>query len=155
MRGLVLPAVAAALLSASAAAQVSQPAPGTTREQAEAAAERMMMQMGKTVGVDPEALRNALPEERQLMLRDAGKAMAERIRETAAHNFGVTPEEMKTKTPDELRARMAVRMSPPAAEPVPPPPPLPPARGFRARRALERRVKPGADCGGPLQTGVR
>lgn len=94
---------------APASAQVGGAPPGgmtdMTPEQAEAMAERMMRQMAGQMGLDPEALRNATPEEREQMLQGGADAMAERMLLQMGARMGVDPDALRNASPEE-RERM-------------------------------------------------
>lgn len=106
-----------------------------TPEQAEAMAEQMMLRFGGMMGLDPEALRDASPEEREEMLRGGADAMAGQTMQRMEQIFGMPVEEMQNLSPEEkaaLRARMMARTGPPIMTPPADLQPLRPAprRGF-------------------------
>jgi len=87
-------------------------APNMTPEQAEAMAEQMMLRFGGQMGLDPEALRNASPEEREEMLRGGADAMSGQTMQRMEQMFGMPIEEMQNLSAAEkaaLRARMTAR----------------------------------------------
>lgn len=110
--------------------------PNMTSEQAEAMAQQMMLRFGAKMGLDPEALRDASPEEREEMFRGGADAMAGQTMQRMEQMFGMSVEEMQNLGPGDkaaLRARMMARFEPEAAasRAIEPRPLLPaPARGF-------------------------
>lgn len=97
-----------------------------TPEQAAAMAEQMMLRFGGKMGLDPEALRNASPEEREEMLQGGADAMAGQVMQRMERMFGMSAEEMQNLSPAEkvaLRARMTARFQQQAvAQPAEPRP---------------------------------
>ncbi len=99
-------------LSVNPAAAQSGGAPNMTPEQAEAMAGQMMLRFGSQMGLDPEALRNASPEEREEMLRGGAGGMAGQSMQRLEQMFGMPVEEMQNLSAAEkaaLRARMMGR----------------------------------------------
>jgi hypothetical protein len=131
-------AIALALLlglSVNPAAAQSGGAPNMTPEQAEAMAGQMMLRFGNQMGLDPEALRNASPEEREDMLRSGSGAMARQPLQRMEQMFGMPVEEMQNLSDEDkeaLRARMMTRFQTAAQQPETDTFPLryAPARGF-------------------------
>ncbi|MCZ6893614.1 MAG: hypothetical protein O7H40_06155 [Gammaproteobacteria bacterium] len=75
--------------------------PNMTPEQAEAMTQQMMQRFGAKMGLDPEALRNASPEERKEMMRGGADAMAERMILQFGGKMGLDPEALRDAPPEE------------------------------------------------------
>jgi hypothetical protein len=106
--------------------------PDMTPEQAQAMAEQMMLRLGGQIGLDPEALRNATPEQRKEMMRGAADTMAGQTMQQMEQAFGMPAEELKNLSKEEMRTLMVARLQPPAMAPPLQPRPLrsAPPRGF-------------------------
>lgn len=90
--------------------------PNMTPEQAQQMADQMMLRFGKQMGVDPEALRNATPEQREEMLRGGAEAMAGQTMQRMEQMFGMPVEELQNLSAEQkagMRARMMARFQPP------------------------------------------
>lgn len=91
--------------------------PNMTPEQAQQMADQMMQRFGARMGLDPEALRNASPEEREEMLRGDAGAMAGQTMQRLEQMFGMPVEDMQNLSAAEkaaLRDRMTARFQPTA-----------------------------------------
>ncbi len=109
--------------------------PNMTPEQAQQMADQMMLKFGAKMGLDPEALRDASPEEREEMLRGGADAMAGQTMQRMEQMFGMSVEEMQNLSAEDkaaLRDRMMARSqqlrTPPEADALPMR--HAPARGF-------------------------
>jgi hypothetical protein len=85
----------------------------------------MMLRFGEQMGLDPEALRNASPEEREEMLRGGAGAMSGQTMRKMEQMFGMPVEEMQNlsnEDKEDMRARMMARSrptTPPEADTLP------------------------------------
>jgi hypothetical protein len=79
----------------------AQSGSATTPEQEQALTQQMLLQMGSRMGLDPEVLRNATPEQQREMLRQGGSAMADQMMQQMGAQMGLDPEAMRNATPDE------------------------------------------------------
>lgn len=87
-------------------------APNMTPEQAQQMANQMMLRFGGQMGLDPEALRNASPEEREEMLLGGADAMAGQTMQRMEQMFGMSVEEMQNlsnEEKEEMRASIVAR----------------------------------------------
>jgi len=75
--------------------------PNMTPEQAEAMTQQMMQRFGAKMGLDPEALRDASPEEREEMLSGGADAMAEQMMLRFGAKMGLDPEALRNASPEE------------------------------------------------------
>lgn len=99
-----------------------------TPEEAQQWADEMMLKLGESMGVDPEAMRNATEEERRELLRDGADAYARRIVEGFEQRTGMSIEELDAMSEAEQDAKMRELFAPaaPVLEDLPldPAPPL-------------------------------
>jgi hypothetical protein len=101
-----------------------------TPEQAQAMADQMMLQLGGQLGLDPEALRNATPRQREEMLRGAADVMSNQAVQQFESNIGMSVEEFKNLSKEDQAALMMPRSDAPETRFDPMPLPAAPGRGF-------------------------
>lgn len=101
-----------------------------TPEQAQAMADRMMLQLGGQLGLDPEALRNATPKQREEMLRGAAEASSNQMIQQLENDIGMSVSEFKNLGEDDQAALMMRRSDAPETGFDPMPLPAAPGQGF-------------------------
>jgi len=99
-----------------------------TPEEAQKWADEMMLKLGKSLGVDPEAMENASPEERNRLLQEGADAFSNRMIEGVEQRIGMSIEEWESLSEAEQEAKSREMFAPsaPVQEDIPldPAPPL-------------------------------
>jgi hypothetical protein len=99
-----------------------------TPEEARQWADEMMLKMGKSLGVDPETMKNASPEERNRLLQEGAEAFSNRMIEDVEQRIGMSIEEWESlsETEREARSREMFMPAAPLQEDIPldPAPPI-------------------------------
>lgn len=85
-----------------------------TPEEAQKWADEMMLKLGESLGVDPEAMRNAPPEKRNRLLQEGADAYSSRMIEGIEQRMGMSVEEWKAMSEAERDARAREMFAPPA-----------------------------------------
>jgi len=106
-----------------------------TPEEAQKWADEMMLKMGKSLGVDPEAMKNASPEERNRLLQEGAEAFSNRMIEGVEQRIGMSIEEWESLSEAEQEAKSREMFMP--AAPVQEDIPLDPAPSLAFRDGSE------------------